>query len=215
MPIEFAIAYASTGSVLIPLMLSWLQLRRIYGVSAWLTTLLHISLAADLAAFGLSRSSTNTYPIVNGYLFAQFITLTLIYNKELPKYRLLIYSAALFLLFFLINLLFLQGPFVFNTHSNSIGSILFSLIILCHFYVLFRDLPYTHIYQIPVVWISFAFLFYLSGTLILFLSNNLLVEHYSSAHRIVWIIHNLCNIIKNLLLGLALWFNYQNLKFSS
>jgi len=61
-------------------------------------------------------------------------------------------------------------------------------------------------------WVTFAVLCYYGGTLVLFLMNNLMLGKYLASHRMLWILHNICNILKNILLAIALWQSYRNLK---
>jgi hypothetical protein len=215
MPIEFIFAYTSMGSVLLPLGISAFQLYRLKGSSLYLSYLLSASLLSDVSSYFLGKSSGNSYLIANVYLLYQFLTLSKIYFHELGQPRYLKFIAIVFTLFFFINAVFVQGLFVFNTHSNSLSGLVLVSISLYYLFNLLKNLPDDDIYQLPMLWISFGVLFYCGGTLILFLTNNFLVDKFPGSHRLVWILHNFCNIVKNVLFTIALWHNYRNLKHSS
>jgi len=214
MRIEFIFAYVSTGSVLIPLGLSVFQFYRLKGGIVFLFYLLAASLLSDASSYLLGRNGMNTYPIANAYLLFQFIILAWMYFVEFNHSKLIKYIIFLFLIFFMINLVGIQGLYVFNTHSNSVAGLILLAISLYFFYNLLKNLPEENIYQLPMFWISFAVLFYYGGTLLIFLTNNFVIDKSLQSHRLVWILHNFCNIVKNLLFAIALWHNYRNLRHS-
>ena len=51
---------------------------------------------------------------------------------------------------------------------------------------------------------------YYAGNLLLFLTNNYLTLGLEGSHQIMWVLHNLLNISKNMLFAIALWMNYRN-----
>jgi hypothetical protein len=214
MTIEFIFAYASLGSIIFPLCISILQFHGLKSSALYLFYLLIGSFLSDVSTYFLSRSSVNTNLIANAHLLYQFLILTAIYFHELNQPKYLKFIAVIFTLYFLINAILVQGFFVFNTHSNSLSGLLLAAISLYFLFTLLKNLPDQNIYRIPMFWISFAVLFYYGGTLILFLTNNFLVDKFLGSHRLVWILHNFCNIVKNLLFAIALWHNYRNLKHS-
>jgi len=212
MKIEFIFAYASMGSVLLPLSLSFFQFYKLKGSALYLFYLLLGSFLLDVSSYFLNRSAVNTYWIGNIYFICQFLILMTIYFYELNQQRYLKFIAAIFTLYFLVNAVFIQGFFVFNTHSNSLSGLVLAAISLYFLFTLLKDLSEVNIYRIPMFWVSFGVLFYYGGTLILFLTSNFLVDKFLGAHRLVWILHNFCNIVKNLLFAIALWHNYRNLR---
>lgn len=214
MQIEILIAYVSMGSILIPFCLSIFQFHRLKGTLLYLFYLLIGSLLSDATSYLLSRSAMNTNWISNSYLLYQFVILAFIFFMALNHSKLIKYTILLFLIFFVYNLLAVQGLFVFNTYSNSLAGLILVAVALYFLYHMLKDLPLEDIYRLPMFWISFAVLFYYGGTLILFLTNNFLVDRFIGSHRLVWILHNFCNIVKNLLFAIALWHNYRSLKQS-
>ncbi len=121
MKIDFIFAYTSMGSVLFPLSISIFQFRRLRGSVLYLFYLLIGSLLSDGLSYLLGSSSFNTYWIANIYLLYQFLILIMIFFHELNQPRYLKSIAVIVTAFFLINAVFVQGFFVFNTHSNSLS----------------------------------------------------------------------------------------------
>jgi hypothetical protein len=214
MQIEIIFAYVSMGSILVPIFFGLSQLRKLKGSLSILFFLLVASLVMDIIAFTLSRHSMNTYLLGNLFFLFQFVMIAFIFSQELNHSKWMKYIIFVILIFFIYNLLVAQGLFVFNTHSNSVAGLTLVAISLYFFFDLLKNLPQDDIYRLPMFWIAFAVLFYYGGTLILFLTNNFLVDRFLDSHRLVWILHNFCNIVKNLLLAIALWHNYRNLKHS-
>jgi hypothetical protein len=217
MPPEFAIAYGSSGSVLIPMVIALMQWKRMWYDLKPLCLLLIISLASDLLSFTLIKYSAqvNTYLIVNIYLIAQFSLLLLVFRRELTNPRIADVVLLLFVLFCMINISVFQGPWVFNSVSNVVACLLLIGFSLFYLYRLLNDLPIVHIQNLPMLWISFAVLTYYGGNFFLFLVNNYLTHDASGPHKLMWILHNLLNITKNILFAVALWQSYRRVKSST
>jgi hypothetical protein len=211
MKIEFFIAYASTASVIVPLVPAIYQARYLKTYSKLILILLICSLLTDVLSYFLSREGITTNWIVNAYLLVQFSLLWMIYFKELSKPRPFVLIATVFITYFF-GSFFFNDFFNFNTHANSIAGLILVGIAIYHLYHLLNELPAANITNVPMFWVTFAVLCYYGGTLVLFLMNNLMLGKYLASHRMLWILHNICNILKNILLAIALWQSYRNLK---
>lgn len=214
---SFFIAYCSTGSVFIPLLIALMRWKRMWSDLKSLCLILILSLVADLHSilFVKYYQNVNTYLIVNIYLVAQFSLLILIFKKHLQNPRTVNVILFLFIFFCIINISFFQGPWVFNSVSNVLAALI--LIGFCIFYLyrLLSDLPIVHIQHLPMLWITFAVLTYYAGNFFLFLVNNYLVSDVNGTHELMWILHNLLNITKNILFAVALWQSYRNVRSST
>lgn len=215
MKILLVIAYLSAGSVAIPLFLSFRTHKYISGDIFPLVILLIISLVSDLILLMLFKFSINNYAVVNLYLIIQFlICYRLLYGPDYFRDALSISILTGFVLFFIVDMLFIQGLGVYNSFSNTLAS--FILIYLClRFYnKLINELPTQSIYKDPSFWIATSILIYYSGNFFLFVVNNYLTLGIDGSHQVIWVFHNILNITKNLLFGVALWHNYHNRKLS-
>jgi len=212
MKIEITIAYLSTASVILPFGLAIYQLKYLRNNLRLILILLLFSLLADGLSYFLSRRAINTNWIVNYYLLIQFSLFGMIYLIELKRPRFLMLIALVFVPYFVIGTMFFYGLFDFNTHANSIAGLILVGISIYYLYHLLKELQVDNIAKVPMFWITFAVLCYYGGTLALFLVNNLMADNYPDSHRMLWIFHNICNILKNILLAIGLWQNYRNLK---
>lgn len=104
---------------------------------------------------------------------------TMFYNKRFhwkKKNAISTIIIVVFLLFALINLVFVQGPFNFNGYTTSFASVWFIVISLAYFYVLIQQLPTESITKLPMFWINTAILIYNSATFVFFLAADYLIR---------------------------------------
>ena len=212
---EYLIAYGSFGSVLIPLTIAIIHLRRMWNNLKPLLLILVCSFLADFVSFVFIRYSLNTYLIGNIFLIGQFSLLVLIFRDQLPNPRTTNIILVASILFCIVNLTLVQGPWVFNSFSNVVASLILIAFCIVYLYRLLNDLPIIHIQNLPMLWITFAVLTYYAGNFFLFLVKNYLTYGESSFHRVMWILHNLLNVTKNILFAIALWQNYRKVRSSS
>ena len=208
------IAYTSIGSVLVPLCIFIFKRCRIVKGLEWLIVLLIVSLLCDLSSWILLRYSVNTYPLVNFYLLAQFSVLYYLFFRHLKQLPILKWIFIFFCCFYITNISFFQGPFQFNSVSNAFASIILMGLSLYYLFTLLKELPTVTIHLLPILWISFAALAYYGGNFFLFLFSNYLTSGIGESLMILWVLHNILNIIKNILFAIALWQAYLNTKLS-
>jgi hypothetical protein len=209
---ELIVAHFSSGSVLIPLMLIVANWKRLTPDLKPLFWILLISLFSDALALILMQYSIHTHFIGNIYLISQFSLLVLIFRKQFHNQRVVDVILVLFVFFYVVNISFFQGPKVFNSVSNVVACLILIAFCLFYFYRLLNDLPIVHIQQLPMLWIAFAVLTYYGGNFFLFLVKNYLTYGEAGSHKVMWILHNLLNIIKNILFAVALWQSYRKVK---
>src|SRR5690242_10703627 len=82
MTITFIVAYASFGSVLIPLSFAIIQWNKLSVELAILRWILFCSLLIDCFSLILFKFSVNTHPLGNTYLLVQFTLLFWIYTNQ-------------------------------------------------------------------------------------------------------------------------------------
>ncbi len=215
MQFEFYIAYFSFGSIVIPLFIAMLQWKRMTDELKILRTLLIISLLSDLLSLVLITYSLNTYWIGNIFMIAQLALLIILFRSQLQYHNVINSILLTSILFCLLNVGFIQGPFVFNSLSNVIACLILISFCLYYFYHLLNDLPTIHIQHLPMLWISFGVLTYYGGNFFLFLVKNYLTYGETGSHKTMWILHNLLNIVKNILFAIGLWKGYRKVRSST
>jgi hypothetical protein len=215
MQFEFYVAYSSFGSIAIPLSIAMLQWKRMTDELKILRTLLIVSLLSDLLSLVLIKNSLNTYWIGNIFMITQLSLLIIIFRSQLQHSSVINSILLLSVIFCLLNIGFIQGPFVFNSFSNVIACLILISFCLYYFYRLLNDLPTIHIQHLPMLWISFGVLTYYGGNFFLFLVKNYLTYGETGSHKLMWILHNLLNIVKNILFAIGLWKGYRKVRSST
>src|SRR5260221_5953185 len=200
---EIIVAYLSFGSVFVPLGVALIHWRSLESELKFLRLILAVSLLCDALSFVLATYSINTHLIGNIYFLVQFSFLYKILIDQLQRRKYLITIYLTFVALYVANIAFYQGPLKFNSISNVAASIILMALSLQYLYHLMAKLPIMYIYNLPMLWISFAVLGYYAGTFFLFLTSNYFVEGAAASHRMMWILHNLLNIVKNLLFAIA------------
>jgi len=206
---EIIIAHLSFGSVFVPLGVALIHWRSLESELKFLRLILLVSLLCDALSIVFVTYSINTHLIGNIYLLLQFSFLYKILTDQLQRRKYLITIYLTFVAFYIANMAFYQGPFKFNSVSNVAASFILMALSLQYLYHLMAKLPIMHIHRLPMLWISFAVLGYYAGTFFLFLISNYLVEGAPASHRMMWMLHNVLNIVKNMLFAIAIWQSYR------
>lgn len=202
------------GSTIIPLGFAAIK-RRISKEFGPLLLALLVSLLCDTIAYFLASRSHNTHWLGNIYLIVQFSLLAWMFRHHFRNKKWNDIIVIAFIFFFTINLVFFQGPWKFNSISNVIAGLILISMCLYYFYRLLNDLPTIHIQHLPMLWISFGVLTYYGGNFYLFLVKNYLSYGETGSHKLMWIFHNLLNIVKNILFAIGLWKGYRRLRSST
>jgi hypothetical protein len=177
-----------------------------------LVYLLIASLASDLLGLVLFKFSFNSYPIVNLFLLIQFLICYQLLTYPQINFTVDRIIPIGFVVIFIVNYFFIQGPRVFNNYANTIACQILMFFSLRYFYRLLRGLPEENVIQIPSFWIAIGVLTYYSGNFMLFIVNNYLTLGIDGSHASMWILHNLLNFSKNIFFTIAIWQNYLRQK---
>jgi hypothetical protein len=214
MQLEYAIGYVSLASVLIPIAIPVFTKPKIGPQLRLIVLILIFSLVADIGSLTIIHYGLNSLLVINMYMLVQFSLLVYIFYNQFRKARLVQIIYLFSLVLFIINILFFQGPWKLNSVSHALASLILITFSMYYLYQLLHNLPTVHIQKLPMLWICFAILAYYGGNFFLFLAGNYL-SATPAFQRSMWILHNLLNVIKNLLFAIALWQNYRNVKSPS
>jgi hypothetical protein len=207
-PIEILVAHLSSLSILVPLLIAVSTRRCIDREFSLLVVVLVISAVTDAILFILVTQGINNWPLGNLYILFQLAVFYFVFEKHYhnPWVRIAFFG---FMVFSMANYFFIETPQKFNVNSTYVGGIFMILIASHYLYRVLKDLPVERIQDYPMLWIAFGVLIYFAGTLFLFLFNNYLMTHQPGNHKVIWILHNLLNLSKNIFFAIALWKNYR------
>lgn len=200
--------YLSILSVLIPLSLAVLQWKKIPREITELRWLLVAGLVFDIIGRTLGMLSINNLWVGDAFMFIQFTVLLYIFSKQFSAKTPFVITYATIVCFYIVSLFFLSSAMRSLVRSNAVDGLVLIVVSILFFFKLLSELKVINIHRLPVLWISFATLFYYSGNLFVFLAATYLEtdQHYL---RVFWILHNVLNIIKNILFAIGLWQSYK------
>jgi hypothetical protein len=164
-------------------------------------------IAEAVGTIGAQIIRTNMNLAINIFYILNFPLALLVYRRRIHWKNVNSITYLLvgcFVLFGLLNLFFIQGPFNFNSYTSSLASILFILTSLTYFYILVQELPTEEITKLPMFWINTAMLIYYSGTFFLYLSADYLINVLKNNLIAIWLIHNFLGLIFYSIIGYGL-----------
>jgi hypothetical protein len=92
----------------------------------------------------------------------------------------------MYVLFGLINLFFVQGPYGHTSYTSSLRAVCLIVIALTYFYVLIQQLPTESITKLPMFWINTGILIYYSGTFFMNLTADYLINVLNNTLITYW-----------------------------
>ncbi|MFD1819454.1 hypothetical protein SAMN04515674_102151 [Pseudarcicella hirudinis] len=152
----------------------------------------------------------NSLPFLHIYTVLEFSLICWFYYvflKDFIHKNIIPVLVTGFLLFAIINGVFIQTVFEFNTYPRSLESLLIVCLSLIAFYKMFQTLEYVRIDRTSVFWINSGFTLYFSGNLFLFVLGNLLLSKDQELSRMAWAIHAGLDIFMNIFIAIGLWWS--------
>ena len=153
-----------------------------------------------IESYPLYEIMYRTFIVLEYSLLAYYFTL-IILNKKLNT--IILVSIAGFALFSIFDYL-KSDKFYLSFYPQLIECIMFLFIIVYVFYEKMKNDLTTPIYQLPVFWISIAFLIYFSGNFFLFLysKNSIQNQEFKFWYHLIY---GTVTIMKNLLLCIGIY----------
>lgn len=196
----------STG---LPLLIALLRYRRLNGLQKYLFALVVFILVIEILANFIGRwyLHMNNLPLLHLFSVGQFTFLWLIFRRRIvpliPKQT---FQALLivFYIFAVVSAVWIDGVFNFNAYARSFGAILLIFFCLTYYYQRLKMLDMEHLEQDPLFWISTGSLIYFSGSVILFVVSNYILQNEVMSIRL-WGIHAVLNIFNIIFYAIALW----------
>ncbi len=165
----------------------------------------------QITALVLWLMHRNNMPLLHLYVPSGFVLLFLFYSsllKDVINKGLMLFIMVAFVMFSLINSIFFQTIFTFNSYALSVESIL--LIILSIFtYLVFlsqkKDAAKVQ-ETAGFIWINSGIFLYYTADLLLFYFGTFIMNHLTvSASSFTWVFHSFYSIVMNCLFIIGLW----------
>jgi hypothetical protein len=176
---------------------------------------LYWNLAIEIGAFFLIQVEINNLPLLHIYTLGELILWTIFYLEILilsrNKRMLLVVGIAFAAVLIVLNSLFLQSIYGFNSYAKT----LVNVILIGLSTLLFNQLLHTKTENQPQTrakgLINSSVLFYYSGSLLIFMFSDYFFNN-SGVHTGFWVFNVLINLIFQVLILIAVWIALENKK---
>lgn len=194
----------STG---LPFLVGLVRIRTLSVPQRWLLVLVVWSLLNEGAARLSAHFWGTNLPLMHLYVAVEFALLAWMFHLELRPWlgrKAIPLLMGAFGVFWLANLIFIQGPFEFASHPRTVESILIFLLSLSWFYQVFREQRIRRLERHFYFWLSIAVLLYFTGNLLLWVFGTFVLVQTPEVFNEIWTIHALLNIFLHILYAIAL-----------
>ncbi|OJJ18600.1 hypothetical protein BKI52_23600 [marine bacterium AO1-C] len=207
-----ALLDTSASSTLLPSILALLFFKKQSTPLKYLSYLLWVATVVEISAYILGTYKIPNLPLLHIYVIIEFALLAWMYQLYLyrfyPKYLIPIVIVG-FTLLSILNSIFIQTIYTFNTYARALENLLLIVFALSFFYKLLKELKIKYLEKKPIFWINTGILIYFSGSLFIFIFSNFLVTR-RELNTQMWIIHAFLNIFHNVFYAIGLWLSREN-----
>lgn len=150
----------------------------------------------------MSKYRQPNLPLLHIYTLTEFILIYLFYeiyfNRFYPVLLLRI-TAVAFVVFSVINSLFIQPINGFNTYARAAEAFILTVLSLLCFYKLAQE------HRPAITWINTGLLLYFSGAFLLFIVSNYILSYGNELNYHIWAVHAFLSLTMYLLITVGLW----------
>lgn len=194
--------------IFLPLILAVSNYKKYPPELRHITTYMALSVATQIMSFALWKLKKNNFPILHAYTLVEYYVLLRYYMQILkgfiPKSALTVIM-YLFLVYSVIDSLFIESIFTFNTYSRSVEALILITLAVCWFVKIVGEEEEERTGTSGLYYINSGFMVYFAGSLILF-SYGSYVEKMAIATRInLWTIHTFLAAQLYILITIGLW----------
>jgi hypothetical protein len=197
--------FVSAWIIVVPVLISLLLFRRFGTGLKVLSIHVFIACAVELIAYVLMQQNRNNLPLLHAYTLSEFILLYVFYEYFIGNR----YNkwwmrgiAFCFVLFSLVNSLFIQSIYTFNSYARGLEALLLLLLaLLCFYKISVRGRTGYN----PVIWINTGILLYFSGAFTLFILSNYILPMGYRLNVQIWAVHSFLSILLYTFISIGLW----------
>ncbi|WP_205511934.1 hypothetical protein [Longitalea arenae] len=200
--------FCSAWIVIVPVLICILFYRNYNAGLKVLGIHVFIACAVELSSYLLMKLGRNNLPLLHFYTLSEFVLLYIYYDlffhNTFPKW-LLRGLAGCFVLFTLINSIFVQSIYTFNNYARALEALLLIILALLCFYKLYLPVQTTGATHHSVVWINSGILLYFSGAFTLFILSNYILPLGKTLNTRIWAVHSFLSILLYVFISIGLW----------
>jgi len=192
--------------ILLPLVAGIITFKKNTTANRILTV--HIGLAAVFTAVSavMWYKHQNNLPLSHVYTVLEFVFLSVYYSLVYPDRQMkttIRIVVLLFVVFAVLNVLYLQDIYQYNTYARSVQAFIMMVYGLGGYFMVLQQK--NTIYNTSFFWINTGYLVYFSVSLFLFMLNNYLIYLGRDVVLVSWAIHALVMALLYILVSIGLW----------
>jgi hypothetical protein len=202
--------YASIP-VLITVGYALLIYRKLKGELKTFVWFLFLSGFIELISRILWSQRTNNLPLLHLYTAGGFVCLAWFYSavlKDFVSQKIIWVTTLLFLVFTLINSLFIQNIYTFNSYALTVESVLIIILSLFTYMVLLNDIvreKRKHLIK-SLNWINSGLFIYYTSSLLIFYFGDLFTKQFPVyLNQYTWVLHALFSLVMYSCFFVGLW----------
>lgn len=164
----------------------------------------------QLTSVLLWMGGVNNLPLLHLYTPVGTALLLLFYQTVLKGYlphQLLTWVAGVFVIVCIVNSVFFQGIFTFNSNALTLQSMLIIILSLSTYVLSVNDTFKVKRQNLlsSMNWVNSGLFIYFSSSLILFYFGDLLIQRTPKQFRVSWVLHSLFIVVMYILVIKGLW----------
>jgi hypothetical protein len=178
-------------AIIIPLGIALYKYGNLPGAYKILTWYLVIAGITNFTANILATRNINNLPLLHIYTALEFLVLSVFYRSVLKDSlvtKLILPVLVLFVIFCVVNALFFQTIFLYNSYSRSLSAFILVVYAIVYFKQRLDQGHSISKHNRPLLWINSALLIYFGGSFFLFISSNLILANITM-NAMLWDIH--------------------------
>lgn len=199
-------------SALIPAVIGLFVFNRVSLAVKFIIGFVICSILLQTITFLFYLNSLNNLPFFHIYTFLEFGVISAVYFLVLESYRkrqiILLFFIVAFLIFSIINLIIWENIFTYNSNQRLVEFLVVFVFIVVYMTTILRTRSHGNLENQPYAVLSFGFLVYFTGTLLLFLNANNLMN---LGIKNDWVLHSILNIFINIVYFIVIWMNSRRI----
>lgn len=178
-------------TILLPIFIAFLRFKYLTDAAKALLVYLCTNALVSIVIKYTATHKINNLPIFHLYTLIELILLAEVYKKLIGFKKTITIVQFLFLVACVVNAIFFQSIFTFNTYTRPLEAFIVMLFAVNYFAKIFTDTSKIKLSEMPGFWFNTGLFLYFSGAFMLFIFSNFLLSPSVSqkSFYIVWNTH--------------------------
>ena len=176
-------------TILLPIFIAFFRFKYLTDAAKALLVYLCTSALVSIVIKYTASYKINNLPIFHLYTFIELLLLAEFYKKLIGFKKIITIVQFLFLIACVVNAVFFQSIFTFNTYTRPLEAFIIMLFAVNYFAKIFTDTSKVNLLEIPGFWFNTGLFLYFSGAFMLFIFSNFLLKVSQESYYIVWNTH--------------------------